>query len=269
MIILLYCLLGAVAGIFSGLLGIGGGLIVVPCLLLIFPLVGIPPSVHVAVGTSLATIIITLCSSINAHLQRSDKQLLWRLGKQFLPGIILGTLLGAGIAKLLSGAHLAILFGIIVWLLALRVFLVKNSENETETKSVEQLLPAKFWLLPINMLIATLAAIMGVGGGGFMITFLQIRKVPMRISIPIATMMGIPVAILGTISYILLGWHEANLPQWSTGYVYWPAVLGITIASVFTAPLGAKLAHKLPGKLLRWIFVLMLVIIGAKMIFWS
>ncbi len=269
MLILLYLLLGTIAGIFSGLLGIGGGLIIVPCLLLVFPLVGIPPSVHVAVGTSLATIIITLCASMNTHLQHSDRQLLWRLGKQFLPGIIIGTLLGAGIAKLLSGAHLAILFGIIVWLLALRVFLVKNSETENETRTVEQLLPPKIWLLPINVLIASLAAIMGVGGGGFMITFLQIRKVPMHISIPIATLMGIPVAILGTISYILLGSNDPNLPHWSTGYVYWPAVLGITTMSIFTAPLGAKLAHKLPGKLLRWIFVLMLVIIGAKMILWS
>ena len=257
------------AGFFSGLLGIGGGLIVVPCLLILFPLVGIPPSVHVAVGTSLATIIITLCASMNTHVKRSDTQLLWRLGKQFLPGIIIGTLLGAGIAKLLSGAHLAILFGIIVWLLALRVFLVKNSENQNETRTVEELLPVKIWLLPINILIASLASIMGLGGGGFMITFLQIRKVPMRIAIPIATMMGIPVAILGTISYIILGWNDPNLPHWSTGYVYWPAVLGITLMSIFTAPLGAKLAHKLPGKLLRWIFVLMLVIIGAKMVFWS
>jgi uncharacterized membrane protein YfcA len=269
MLILLYCLLGAVAGLFSGLLGIGGGLIVVPCLLIVFPLVGISPSIHVAVGTSLATIIVTLCSSIRAHLKRSDQQLLWHLGRQFLPGIIMGTLLGAVIAKLLSGAHLAIFFGIIVWLLALRVFLVKNTAHVSDGQSVEQLLPAKRWLLPINILIASLASIMGVGGGGFMITFLQIRKVPMRIAIPIATMMGIPVAIIGTLSYIVLGWSDSSLPHWSTGYVYWPAVFGITIASIFTAPLGAKLAHKLPNELLRWIFVIMLVIIGGKMIFWS
>lgn len=267
MLILLYCLLGLIAGLFSGLLGIGGGLIIVPSLLLLFPLVGLSPSIHVAVGTSLATIIITLCASMRTHLKILDKKFFVRMAVLFMPGIVVGTVLGAAIAKLLSGAHLAVLFGMVVWLLAARVFVIKKSNIAIDDHNILNLLPSKGWLFAINVLIGTLAATMGLGGGGFTVTFLQIRKIPMRIAVPIATLLGIPVAIIGTLSYMILGLHDPDLPPWSTGYVYWPAVLGITITTIFTAPLGAKLAHKLPGNLLRWIFVGVLVIIGVKMIF--
>lgn len=267
MAILLYAGIGIVAGFFSGLLGIGGGIIIVPFLLLVFSWLGLPPSVHLAVGTSLATIIITLCASLQTHLKHSNKELLFKLAKQFILPMILGALLGAYIANLLSSTHLAILFGIIVWLLALRVFLIKNSAIEINQKTLEERLPSKFLTFIINIIISSLAAIMGIGGGGFMVAFLQMRKIPMRMAIPIATLMGIPVAVFGTLSYIVLGPHDASLLKWSTGYVYWPAVFGITLTSIFTAPLGAKVAHRLSNNILRILFAAVLFIIGVKMIF--
>lgn len=267
MAFLLYAIIGLISGFFSGLLGIGGGIIIVPCLLLIFPLLGLPISAHLAIGSSLATIIFTLISSVRTQLKTADKPLLMRLARQFLPGIIIGTFIGVYIANRLSSEYLTILFGLIVWALALRVFFVNQKSIDTDSRNIMDRLPSKFNLTFINILIASLAVIMGIGGGGFTIIFLQLRKIPMHVSIAIAALMGIPVAMLGTLTYIFLGYHDPILPTWSTGYVYWPAVLGITITSMFTAPLGAKVAARSSERTLRKIFVVLLIAIGAKMIF--
>ena len=269
MLLLLYPLIGIIAGFFSGLLGLGGGLIIVPCLLVVFPLLGLEPSVHVAIGTSLATIVITLFSSARAHFKNGNQVIINQLIRQFVPGIMIGTLLGTWVAHVLSGPHLALIFGIIVWLLVIRVLLMNRNTTPNSDNPANWHLPKLPGLTLVNILIGGVAALMGLGGGGFMVPFLQHCHVPMRIAIPIASICGIPVSILGTISYMILGAHDPSIPAFSTGYVYWPAFAGIVITSMFTAPLGAKVSHQLSGSLLRWIFAIVLAIIGTKMIFFT
>jgi uncharacterized membrane protein YfcA len=269
MLMLLYPLIGIVAGFFSGLLGLGGGLIIVPCLLVVFPLLGLEPSVHVAVGTSLATIVITLFSSARAHFKKGNQEIIKQQIRRFIPGIMIGTLLGTWIADLLSSPHLALIFGIVVWLLVIRMLLMNENNVPNSNNPADWHLPKLPGLTLVNILIGGVAALMGLGGGGFMVPFLQHCHVPMRIAIPIASICGIPVSILGTIGYMILGTHDPSIPAFSTGYVYWPAFVGIVMTSMFTAPLGAKLAHQLPASLLRWIFSIVLAIIGAKMIFFA
>jgi hypothetical protein len=231
-----------------------------------FPLLGIVPSIHLAIGTSLATIIITLLSSANTHLRRGNQALIKSLIKRLIPGIMIGTLLGSLLAKCLSSGYLTLVFGIVTWLLALRILFIRSSSQTTD---VEWHLPKTFVLTCVNILIGGIAALMGIGGGGFMVPFLQHCQVPIRIAIPVASITGIPVSIIGTISYVLLGIHDSAMPPFSTGYIYWPAFIGITLTSIFAAPVGAKLAHKLSPTLLRWIFAFVLLVIGTKMIFFA
>lgn len=270
MLFLAFCSMGIVEGFLSGLLGIGGGIILVPALLMVFPLFDIPYSMQLAVGTSLATISITMCSSLHGHFKYGDRKLLWQLGRKFIPGVIVGTLLGAFIAVYLSTKQLAIIFGLVVWLLAVRMLFLKEiTAYRILPRWKHWRLPSQNWINIITFAIALISAMTGIGGGILMVTYLQIRHVPMRIAIPLALIIHIPEAWLGAGTYMFLGQKAHNLPHWTTGYVYWPAVLAIICTSIIMAQVGVRVSHKVTEKFLRWFFVIFALATGAKMIFFT
>ncbi|MBY5268549.1 sulfite exporter TauE/SafE family protein [Spiribacter salinus] len=257
--LLIYFVAGVAVGLGSGLFGIGGGLIVVPVLLPVFAAQGLGTDVamHVAVASSLATIVVTTASSARAH---------WKLGNivgRALPwlisGLVVGSFAGAQIAAAVPGRALQIIFGAFVILLAVRMALVGQVPPG-------RVMPPPPVVTGVGGVIGTIAGMVGIGGGALIVPFLAWTGVEMRKAVGTSAASNVCVAIAGTLGFIVAGVGEAGLPDWSTGYIYWPAVGGITLASVFTAPLGAKLASRLPAQVLRRAFAAFLVVVGLKML---
>tara|TARA_Y100001954_G_scaffold239630_1_gene317014 strand:+ start:8050 stop:8871 length:822 start_codon:yes stop_codon:yes gene_type:complete len=258
---LLYLVLGAFAGVLAGLLGIGGGLVIVPMLNFAFELQGFPEVhiQHVALGTSLATIIFTSLSSMRAHHKRGaiDWTAFWRLA----PGIILGTYLGAWIASILSTMVLKAVFGIFLYYVATQMLFGKKTEGTRE-------MPGTVGIFGAGNVIGIFSAIVGIGGGTLTVPFLSWCSQTMHRSIATAAAVGLPIALSGTAGYIINGTGVENIPGPHIGYVYIPALLGIIATSMLTAPFGAKLAHSLPVDKLKRIFAILLYAVGTKML-WS
>lgn len=263
---LIYPLIGIGAGFLAGLLGLGGGTVIVPFLVVIFPLVGIDKqlSVHMAIATSMANVVITQAAAIYKHRNYISKQTLHQFAKQLWPGIILGAILGVVIADHLTAHELATCFGVIVILLAVKMAF-KKRVVESSTPTPWQL-PAVYIRFPITFLIGGLSSILGLGGGGFMVPFLQHYRVPIAKAMGAAVLCGFPLAIIATITYLIVGLDNTPHIAFATGYLYWPAFIGIAITSIFFAPLGVKLAHRIPSFLLRWMFIVFLVLVGIKMV---
>lgn len=251
--------MGGLAGMLAGLLGIGGGIIIVPVLALVFGHQGVDPAVimHVAIGTSLATIVVTSLSSIRAHQRRGAID--WRVVRVITPGIIVGGMMGALIAKQLSGETLRIAFGVFMVLVAAQMAL-------GNTAAPHRGLPRTPGMVGAGLVIGTVASLMGVGGGSMSVPFLTWCNVAVRAAVATSAAIGLPIAASGAVSYIVSGWHQAQLPPWSAGYVNFPAFVGIVVASTAFAPLGAGLAHKLSPKLLRRLFAAFLLVLGARML---
>jgi uncharacterized protein len=252
-------LLGAVSGVSAGLFGIGGGLIIVPVLAILFTQQGFATDLVMimSVATSLATIICTSLSSVLAHHRLNamvwDK--VFRLG----PAIILGAVVGAIIADQMPKALLRPVFVIYLLYCAINMALASKPKpgRATSSKSVDSI---------AGFIIGALAAIMGIGGGTLIVPFLVYFQMPMRNAVAVSSACGLPIAVASTVSYMLLGQSVAQLPDWSIGYVYLPAFWGIVITSVFTAPMGAKLAHKIPAQELKRYFSLLLFTMAAKLL---
>lgn len=257
--ILILLSMGGLAGMLAGLLGIGGGIIIVPVLALVFGHQGVDPAVimHVAIGTSLATIVVTSLSSIRAHQRRGAID--WRVVRVITPGIIVGGMMGALIAKQLSGETLRIAFGVFMVLVAAQMAL-------GNTAAPHRGLPRTPGMVVAGLVIGTVASLMGVGGGSMSVPFLTWCNVAVRAAVATSAAIGLPIAASGAVSYIVSGWHQAQLPPWSAGYVNFPAFVGIVVASTAFAPLGAGLAHKLSPKLLRRLFAAFLLVLGARML---
>lgn len=258
-ILLIYLAAGAVAGLASGLFGIGGGLIIVPVLLFVFAGQGVVPELqmHMAVGTSLATIIVTSLSSIRAHYRLGG--ILWPVFRQLAAGIILGTLIGAVVADALSRGALEMVFAVLVLVLAAKMAFGGQPAPHRS-------LPGVAGLLGAGSVIGSISALMGIGGGALSVTYLSWCGVEMRKAVGTSAACGLPIAVSGAASFIVTGWNEAQLPPGATGYVYWPAAGGIVAASVLLAPLGARLAHRLPQKALKRAFAVFLAVVGLKLL---
>lgn len=262
MLILIYYLsAGVIAGITAGLLGLGGGVVIVPLLYAVFLLEGLAPgaTMQLAVGTSLATIVFTAISAGYSHhkLGNVQPETLFYLA----PGIILGALLGAAIADALPTDILKRTFGVFELIIALQIgFGLKPSAHRT--------LPAVPGLVLTGSLIGTISTVMGIGGGSLTVPFLLWCNVSMRQAVGTSAACGLPIALAGTAGFIVTGLDHSELPRWSLGYVYLPAVLSIVIMSVLFAPIGARLANKLPIHTLKRLFAVMLALIGLKMILW-
>jgi uncharacterized protein len=255
-----FILLGIVSGLTAGLLGIGGGLIVVPMLLFIFPLIGLPDNghmVHLAIGTSLATIVFSSMSSVYTHNRHGG--VLWSLFLKISPAIVIGSILGASIAHLLPGEILKKVFGAIEILIAIQMGLGKEPAPHRD-------LPGTVPLNFFGLTVGSLASIMGMGGGALTTPFFLWCNVAARSAIATSAAIGLPSSIAGAAGYIITGWGETGLPPWSLGYIYLPALISIVIPSLFFARVGANLTQKLPAKTLKRIFSIVLAILGINML---
>jgi hypothetical protein len=257
-----YLLLGSVAGMLAGLLGVGGGLVIVPVLAWLFHLAGMPPEVvmHMAIGTSLATIVPTSLSSVWAHHRLGA--VLWGAVARLAPGIVLGAALGATLADLLPGESLRLTFGLFELAVAVQMGLNLRP-------APHRVLPAKWGMWGAGSAIGLVSALVGIGGGTMTVPFLQWCNVAMRQAVATSAACGLPIAIAGATGFIVTGWNAPALPAWSSGYLYWPAFTGIAVASVLVAPLGARLAHRLPTAVLKRFFALFLLFLGLHMLWFG
>jgi uncharacterized membrane protein YfcA len=254
-----YLLLGAFTGVMAGLFGIGGGLLIVPVLATLFPRYGIDPEqiIHLAIGTSLGTIVFTSLSSIRAHHRRGA--VLWSLVRVMAPGIMTGAVLGALIAGQINRDALRIVFACFEFGVALYLFL-----SPTPTPRMSEI--SKSTLMVTGTAIGTVSSLLGIGGGTMTVPFLVWNRVRVQAAVGTAAACGLPIALAGVIGFMLVGLNQPGLPALATGYIYWPALLGITITSILFAPVGAALAHRLPAEKLKKAFALLLVILGMKML---
>ena len=259
-ILFLYILCGATAGFLSGLIGIGGGLVVVPLLNMIFRLQGDIPSeliMHLAVGTSLSSILFTAVSSARSHAKRGG--VLWDYVKGLTPAIVLGTLCAAWLASRMSTAGLRGFFVVFLACVATQM-LFDFYPHPRKT------MPGKGALAAAGFTIGSVSSLVGLGGGSMSVPFLRWCGVEMRQAVGTSAAISWPIAVSGTIGFIIVGWNAPNLPEWSLGYVSLPATLGIACSSVFFAPLGVKLVHALPVAVLRRFFAVFLYVTACEML---
>lgn len=257
--LLLYLLLGAFAGTMAGLLGVGGGLIMVPVLVFIFTQQGMAPEVivHLAIGSSLATIVFTSLSSVRAH--HAHGAVLWPVFWRLTPGILLGAWVGALIADALPADALRRVFAIFELAIAAQLAFARRP-------APHRTLPGTPGILGAGGVIGALSAIIGIGGGSLTVPFLVWCNIHVRNAVATSAACGLPIALAGSAGFIWAGWQEAGLPAWASGYVYWPAVGGIVLTSMAFAPLGARLAHRLPTATLKRFFALFLAALGINML---
>lgn len=255
MILLTYLFVGAIAGVLAGLLGVGGGLVLVPVLAYLLPSQGVSNDIvmHVALGTSLATIIVTSLSSIRAHKKRDSVR--WEIVKQLAPGIIIGAFIGGWIADLLSTTVLQKYFGLFAIVIGAKMALNRPPK-------IARQLGSNTALTFSGGIIGVISSLAGIGGGSLTVPYLVRHQIPMVKAVGTSSACGLPIAVAGATGYLWSGWGNALLPAWSTGYLYWPAIIAICAASYFCAPIGAWLAHKLPVKVLKRIFSSFLICIG-------
>lgn len=256
---LTYLVLGAVAGLLAGLFGIGGGLIIVSVLVITFSALGVSQEVlvHLAVGTSLATIIPTSLSSSFTHHKKQGVK--WAWVKLITLGLAGGAFVGAWTASLLSGLALQAIIGVFVMLVAVQMVLkLQPKPKESE--------PRAGLLISAGGVIGWASTIFGIGGGTLSVPFLTWCNAGMRQAVGTSAALGFPIAVFGALGYLWAGWQHPNLPDLSSGYIYWPAFIGISIASVPFARVGVRLAHFLPELLLKRLFAAMLFLVGLKLL---
>ncbi len=255
-----YFFLGAIAGVISGLFGIGGGLIIVPALVWLFTMQGIQGELVMlmAIATSLATIIVTSMSAAYAHHSQHNA-VLWDVVWKLVPGLLVGAILGTVVAGSLPPGVLKTVFAVYLMGVTLQMWKGNKTPDDSEKKQ-------KYLFFIAGAMIGTVSAVLGIGGGTLTVPYLVKNRIAMGNAVAISSACGLPIAIFGTLGYMVLGWNSSELPQPSFGYIYLPAFIGIISASLFCAPVGAKLAHKVPGAKLKRVFAVLVCIIGIKLI---
>ncbi len=258
--ILLCLLVGAVAGFFAGLFGIGGGLLIVPVLVYLLPMVGVPEPLlmSTALGTSFATIVITGFSSAQRHHKLGN--VVWSAVKILAPSIMVSVFIcGFFIGKLDRDISSKLFACLVVYLAVKMVLSIKPKTNKT----VKPLTTQSSIIGGILIGMASSAA--GIGGGGFIVPFLNYRGIDMKKAIGSSAFCGMLLGTSGMFSFMLSGWGNAAMPEYSLGYIYFPAVLCITATSFFTSKLGATATSKLPVPTLKKGFALLLITIAVDM----
>jgi uncharacterized membrane protein YfcA len=256
---LAYLSVGALVGFLAGLLGIGGGLIIVPSLTYLFTAQHFPQThlLHQALGTSLASIMFTSVSSFRAH--HAYQAVDWQIVRRITPGIIVGTLLGSLIASRLSSTFLTVFFVAFVYYAATQMLFDIKPKAHRE-------FPGRLGTFTVGGVIGILSSLVAIGGGVMSVPFMMYCNIKAHRAIGTSAAIGFPIAASGAVGYVLSGALQPNLPTLSLGFVYVPALLWLAAASVLTAPLGAKLAHRLPIERLEKIFALLLYIVATKML---
>lgn len=253
-------LIGSLVGFLAGLLGIGGGLLIVPTLVYLLPIINVDSEVimPMALATSLASIIVTSSSAALAHHQQ--KNIPWPLANLLIAFVAVGGLIGAYLASILSAQALTTFFASAVIVLAIYMLISTKSDNS-------HTMPTNLVLRVLGLFTGILASLMGIAGGVVLVPALSYFGLPLRQAISVATVCGVVVAIFGSIGYIISGWGNLNTPPWSFGYIYLPALLGIVLSSSVFARYGVKLSSKVPVALLKKFFAGFLILVAIKMIF--
>lgn len=254
-------LLGICTGFLAGLLGIGGGMIMVPFLTFMLSQRGVDANltVKMAIATSMATIIFTSISSVRAHHKRGAVR--WDLVKGLAPGIVLGSMIASlGVFAILKGANLAIFFGLFVGFSATQMFLDKKPAPSRQV-------PGTAGLVAAGSAIGFLSGLVGAGGGFISVPFMAWCNVAIHTAVATSSALGFPIALANVLGYVLSGMSVTGLPDDAIGYIWVPALVVIALCSVFTAPLGAKAAHSLPVKKLKRIFAMILYALAAYMLY--
>jgi uncharacterized membrane protein YfcA len=260
-LIAVFLILGAFVGFMAGLLGIGGGGILVPVLTTIFIYQGfaIDNVVHIALGTSMACIMVTSFSSLRAH--HANGAVIWHLVKTMAPTIVLGTFLATFVAAQISSQGLAIFFSVFMAYVASQMFRSKKIQASGAGAGKTELGVVAFG-------IGAISALVSIGGGSLTVPYLTWRSIDIRKAIGTSAALGFPIAVTGTLGYLINGIAAGGThPQYTLGFVYLPAVLLVTIPSFFTAPIGARLTQTLPVQTLKKIFGLLLLGLSLKMLF--
>jgi uncharacterized membrane protein YfcA len=255
-----YLLIGCVAGIISGLLGFAGGIIVVPALTLVFAYqqnIASSADFHFASGTSLATMMVTVGVSALTYILR--KNVLWDIVAKFLPGLIIGVIAGVACSSHFSTHILKIIFGIFLFLVAIKIFFEKEKESSAHSSPF-------FILFYTSILVGFVSGLLGIGIASLSLPLFLYLGVPLRKASGSCATLSFPVAIVGTVGFIWTGWSKATGVPDSTGYIYWPAFLGIIITSVIFAPLSACFADRVPIKILTRILAVLLCVMGVLLI---
>lgn len=255
----LLALLGCCTGFLAGLLGIGGGLVLTPFLTMILAGRVIPDeiAVHVAIATSLSTIIFTSASSVRAHASRGG--VVWHIVLAGAPGILLGSVIGAQISGFLSNFAISLMFGCFVMFSALRMFFGKNSKSN-------RALPGSVGICAAGGAVGAISSLVGAGGGFISVPLMTACNVPIHRAVGTSAALGFPIAVAGTMGYIWSGWNYPGLPDYSLGFLYLPALVSVAVCSVLTAPIGAKVAHSIDTKPLKRIFASLLFVLAAYML---
>ncbi|MGB3724614.1 MAG: sulfite exporter TauE/SafE family protein [Glaciecola sp.] len=260
LLLLLCCLgLGAIVGVLAGLLGIGGGLIIVPALVYMLQQlvgIGVEDGMPIAIATSLSTVIFTGLSSAKSHYKLGNIDA--NIVAVCAIGIAIGASLGGFFATVISGVILQQIFAGLVILIAFQMIFGRNSVSKNSLGK-----PA---LAGIGVGSGFISALMGIGGGAILVPILVWFQINIKKAIGCAALCGVVIASFGSISFIIMGWNKPYLPEYSLGYVYLPATLGIVITSMLTAPIGAKLTAKLDTKKLKRIFAVFLVLVSIRLI---
>lgn len=251
-------LLGAFVGFVAGTLGIGGGAILVPILTPIFLAKGIALEnvIHLVFGTSMATIIFTSFSSMKAH--NAVNGVIWNIVASFAPGILFGTFLATFIASKLSFIYLTTIFTIFMAYVSIQMFLnIKPKANKQ--------LSGKTGLFLAGSGIGSISALVSIGGGMLTVPYLVWNNIEIKKAIGTSAAIGFPLSIGATLGYLINGWSNTSLENYTLGFIHLPSVILISIASYFMAPLGAKMAHSLSVGTLKKVFGILVSILSIKM----
>ena len=255
--------LGLVTGFLAGLLGIGGGMVLVPFMTYILGTQGVAPelAIKMAIATSMATIMFTSVSSVRAHHQRGAVR--WDIVKRLAPGIVIGGLVASlGIFSLLKGTYLGLFFGLFVGYSALRMFR-KSAPQATRA------MPGTAGQLAAGGAIGGLSGLVGAGGAFISVPFMTWCNVPIHNAVATSAALGFPIAVTNVLGFMAAGLHVQGLPHYSLGYIWLPGLVAVAACSVLTAPLGARAAHQLPVAQLKKIFDVQLLGLASYMLYKS
>ncbi|HCF05793.1 MAG: uncharacterized protein PWQ64_455 [Desulfomicrobiaceae bacterium] len=254
-----YLAVGAVAGVLAGLFGIGGGLVIVPMLVLCFTWQGVDGAsmMQLALGTSMASIMFTAVSSFMAHHRRGA--VAWDVVRRICLGILVGTYAGTFVAAVLPTRVLKVVFVVFLFFVCWQML---SGKRPKPTRQMPGLVGTSL----VGVVIGAVSSLVGIGGGTLSVPFMVWHNIPLHRAIGTSAAIGFPIAVAGTLGYIVHGLGVPRLPEWCLGFVSLPALLGIVLASVCTAPLGVRLAHALPVDRLKKIFALLLLMVGLRML---
>jgi uncharacterized membrane protein YfcA len=253
--------IGILVGFIAGLLGIGGGMTMIPLLTLIFGYEHFPVDdiLHIAVATSMATIVFTSIASVRAH--NLHGAVLWPVFWKLSPGILIGSLVGPQLVSGMSTRLLSGVFALFTSYTATRLVLNRLPKPSRE-------LPGTVGLTVVGTGIGVLSSMVGAGGGFVSVPFMTACNVRIQNAVATSAALGVPIAVAGTVGFLIAGFRHPGLPPYTVGYIYLPALVAIVSASIVVAPIGARMAHRWPVARLRYAFAALMYLVAA-FFFWK